>query len=77
MRPPRCILFDGHQRCRRRAARRMEDLYACASHGLLTVAMMAEGLSAPSRRMLAFARWNTYAEGKRLIDRLHQRKAAA
>ena len=32
--------------------------------------------SPQTRRMLAFARWDTVAEGQALIDRLHRRKAA-
>jgi hypothetical protein len=76
VRHPRCIVLDGQRRCRRRAAFGMGDLFACASHGRITLAVMSDWLSASSRRMLAFAHWETAREGQRLIDRMHREKAA-
>lgn len=73
---PRCILFNGHQRCHRPAAKRMGDLYTCCSHGRIKLAVMSDWLSVSSRRMLSSTRWETAREGRRLLDRFLQRTAA-
>ena len=76
VRHPRCIVLVGQHRCHRRAAARMGDLYACCSHGVLTVAIMSDRLSPYMRRLLAYARWETQVEGQELIDRLRRRAVA-
>jgi len=73
---PRCIVLVGHARCHRRAASCMEDLYACTRHGRVTLAVMSDWLSAPSRRMLAFSRWETARAGQALIAHLYREGAA-
>jgi hypothetical protein len=73
---PRCIVLDGHRRCRHRVARRNGDLYVCTGHGMITMALIDDGLAPTTRRMLAHERWETAAEAQRLIDRLHRRRAA-
>lgn len=74
-RSPRCIAIpDG--RCPRHAAKRNGDLFVCTRHGLITMALIDDGLSPQTRRMLAFSRWETAAEGQRLVDKLYQRRAA-
>ena len=72
---PRCIVIVDHLRCRRPAARRMADLFCCTRHGRITLAVMSDWLSPTSRSLLAFARWETAAEGQRLLDRLYRRVA--
>jgi hypothetical protein len=73
---PRCIVLVGYHRCHRSAAKRMGNLYACCSHGRMTLAVLTDWLSESSRRMLARRRWDTAREGQRLIDRLHRKDAA-
>lgn len=77
-RNPRCILLlpDGQRRCPHRAARRMEDLYACTRHGRITLALLDDWTCAATRRMLAFSRWTTAWEGQRLIARMYGRRVA-
>ncbi len=50
----------------------MQDLYACTHHGRITLAVMEDWLSAPMRKMLAFARWETVREGQALINRMRR-----
>ncbi len=54
----------------------MEDLYACCSHGVIQLAIMSDALSAATRRMLAYAKWETYEQGEKLIARMRRREAA-
>jgi hypothetical protein len=76
MTPPRCIAID-HARCPRRACRRAGDIFVCSHHArLITMALIDDRLAPQTRRMLAYARWNFVAEGRRLIDRLRHRRAA-
>jgi hypothetical protein len=74
-RRPRCIATS-NARCPRQAAKCNGDLYVCTRHGLITIAIIDDWLSLATRQMLAFARWETVAEGQRLIDRMHGRKVA-
>jgi hypothetical protein len=41
-----------------------------------TLLLLDDCLSPPARKMLAFAKWETVAQGKRLIDHMHRKKAA-
>lgn len=76
MRAARCIAIS-YVRCTRKAGKRSGDFYLCAAHSTMWTMLLLDDRCAPqTRRMLAFARWNTYAEGKRLIDRMHRKKAA-
>jgi hypothetical protein len=73
----RCIaISDGH-RCKRPAGKRSGDLFLCGAHSTMWLMLLIEdGCQTATRTMLAFARWETYAEGRRLIDRLYRRRAA-
>lgn len=75
---PRCIAIrDTVRRCPRPAAVASGDIYTCREHSrLITMAIIADWLAAPTRRMLAFAKWETVVEGRRLINELHRRRAA-
>jgi len=75
----RCILIgpDRIRRCRRRAAKRMGDLYACCGHDLLALALLDECSFPETRRLLAHSRWETKDEVLRLLRRTRGRKAAA
>lgn len=42
---------------------------------MLTLAMMEDGTSPETRRMLAFAKWATIAEGQTIINRLYRTRA--
>ena len=73
---PRCIAIT-NTRCHRPAAlKRNGDLFICTKHSFWTMVFVDDQLSATTRRMLAFARWETAREGQALIDRLHARRAA-
>jgi hypothetical protein len=72
----RCIAITDRRRCARPVAKRMGDLYVCAQHGLIQVAIIDDWLSPHTRRMLAFAHWDTASEGQRLIDRMSARRVA-
>lgn len=41
-----------------------------------TMLLIDDQYSPQTRRMLAFARWDTVAEGQRLIDRMYARRVA-
>jgi hypothetical protein len=41
-----------------------------------TMLLLDDMLSPQTRRMLAFARWETLDEGRRLIDGMYRREAA-
>jgi hypothetical protein len=75
-RRPRCILLTGHRRCHRRAATGMGDLYTCSGHGRITLLVMEDSTSPQTRRLLAYSRWETAAEGRRLINRKLGRRVA-
>jgi hypothetical protein len=76
-RHPRCIALDGGWRCPRKAAKRSGDIYVCGQHSRMWLMLLIEDWCAlPTRRMLAYSKWETYAEGKRLIERLHGKRAA-
>ena len=72
---PRCILFNGPRRCHRPAAKRMGDLYCCASHGRITL-LLLDATSVATRKMLACSRWESPAEGQRRIDKMYRTRAA-
>jgi hypothetical protein len=73
---PRCIAIPD-RRCPRKASKRSGDLYLCTQHcRRITMLLIDDQYSSQTRRMLAFARWDTVVEGQALIDRLHRRKAA-
>jgi hypothetical protein len=72
---PRCIAIP-RRRCPRPAAASSGDIYVCSRHSTMWTMLLIEDRYSPqTRRMLAFARWETVAEGQRLIDRLHARAA--
>ena len=74
---PRCIAISYGVRCCRKAGRRSGDIFVCSQHaGLITMAILDDWLKPQTRRMLAFSRWDTAAEGRLLIERLHRRAAA-
>ena len=76
-RTPRCIAIEYGVRCCRKAGRRSGDIFTCSRHsGLIAMAILDDCLLPHTRRMLAFSRWDTVAQGRRLIDRLHRSKAA-
>ena len=73
---PRCIAIPD-RRCPRKAVKRSGDIYVCNQHArLITMALIDDAYSPQTRRMLAWARWATVAEGQALIDRMRRRKAA-
>ncbi|MEQ1761100.1 MAG: hypothetical protein ABL986_22560 [Vicinamibacterales bacterium] len=75
---PRCIAVPDRRRCHRPAARRRNgDLYLCTKHSLWTMLLIEDHLSPTTRRMLAYARWDTAHDGQRLIDTMYGRGAVA
>jgi len=74
-RTPRCIAISG-TRCRRPAAlKRNGDLFICTKHTFWTMVLIDDMLAPATRRMLAFARWETVAEGQAWI-RAYRKVAA-
>lgn len=78
MNPPRCITMSADaRRCPRRAGKRGGDIFVCGQHArLITMALLDDMLAPPTRRMLAFAHWETAREGQALIDRMYRKVAA-
>ncbi len=78
MRTPRCIAITGTTRCPREAGKRSGDIFVCSEHArLITMALLDDRLAPETRRMLAFARWQTAREGQARIDCMYRRKEAA
>lgn len=70
----RCIATSAHARCPNKAGKRSGDIYVCSRHsGLMTMALIDDMLAPATRRMLAWANWNTADEGQLLIDRMYRR----
>jgi hypothetical protein len=73
----RCIVIVRGQRCPRRPVKRTGDLFVCAQHsGPITMLLIDDALAPATRRMLACSRWETFAEGQRLINVMYRRTAA-
>lgn len=64
---PRCIATPTHEtRCHRRASPH-DETYTCPEHRRPR-ALLDRWQSAPTRRMLAHAEWETLEAGQALID---------
>jgi hypothetical protein len=75
--PPRCIALDHARRCLRPACSGAGDIFVCREHArLMLMVLIDDMLSAPTRAMLARRQWSTAAQGQRLIDKMHARRAA-
>lgn len=73
---PRCICIPDN-RCTRKASKSSGDLFVCRQHATFwTLLLVGDQYSPRTRRMLAFSRWDTVAEGQQLIDRMHVRRVA-
>ncbi len=78
MKTAQCIAIDHERRCERPAGKRSGDIFVCARHSTMWLMLLLDDGCAPhTRRMLAFAKWETLAEGQRLIQQMRRRKWAA
>ena len=68
LRQPRCIVvYAGtERRCTGRALRR-DDAYACGRHGAIAIAVLRDSSFPETRRVLAFATWETVREAHRVL----------
>ena len=72
----RSIAIVGTTRCPYRPAKSTGDLFCCRRHGLIQLAIIDDWLSPATRRMLAYAKWESRADGQRQIDQMYRRPAA-
>ena len=74
---PRCIALVGGQRCPHVAALMpCGDLYCCTRHDSIHLAILDDRLAPATRKMLAYSKWISAAEGQRLINKMYRRRAA-
>ena len=55
----------------------MGDLFICRRHSMWTQLFIDDMLAPQTRRMLAYAEWETAREGQALIAHMHRKGAAA
>ena len=75
---PRCIAMSADaRRCSHKAGKPMGDLFICRRHSMWTQLFIDDMLAPQTRRMLAYAEWETAREGQALIAHMHRKGAAA